>query len=78
MHTGARTVVHPSARILAEGGPIVIGESNLIQEKALIRNRSVEITCDQVNAKWPCIWDTIVNFVFLHVGRRKGRKKGRR
>lgn len=39
--SGARTVVHPSAKILAEGGPIVIGEGNLIQEKALIVNRSV-------------------------------------
>ncbi len=36
---GARTVVHPSAKILAEGGPIVIGDSNLIQEKAVIMNR---------------------------------------
>lgn len=36
---GARTVVHPSAKILAEGGPIIIGESNLIQEKAIILNR---------------------------------------
>lgn len=39
-YAGARTVVHPSARILAEGGPIIIGESNLIQEKAVITNRS--------------------------------------
>ena len=41
LSSGARTVVHPSAKILAEGGPIVIGEGNLIQEKALIVNRSV-------------------------------------
>ncbi|XP_016114783.1 dynactin subunit 6-like [Sinocyclocheilus grahami] len=37
---GARTVVHPKARIIAEAGPIVIGEGNLIEEQALIINRS--------------------------------------
>lgn len=36
---GARTVVHPKARIIAEAGPIVIGEGNLIEEQALIINR---------------------------------------
>ena len=36
---GAQTVVHPGAQILAEGGPIVIGEGNLIQEQATIINR---------------------------------------
>ncbi|KAM8881235.1 dynactin subunit 6-like isoform X5 [Synchiropus splendidus] len=36
---GARTVVHPKARIIAEAGPIIIGESNLIEEQALIINR---------------------------------------
>ncbi|XP_026070675.1 dynactin subunit 6 [Carassius auratus] len=35
---GARTVVHPKARILADAGPIVIGEGNLIEEQALIIN----------------------------------------
>ncbi|XP_043100697.1 dynactin subunit 6 [Puntigrus tetrazona] len=35
---GARTVVHPKARIVAEAGPIVIGEGNLIEEQALITN----------------------------------------
>ncbi|XP_077085871.1 dynactin subunit 6 [Siphateles boraxobius] len=35
---GARTVVHPKARIIAEAGPIVIGEGNLIEEQALILN----------------------------------------
>ena len=37
--TGARTVVHPKARIIAEAGPIIIGEGNLIEEQALIINR---------------------------------------
>ena len=40
---GAQTVVQPGAQILAEGGPIVIGEGNLIQEQATIINRSVPV-----------------------------------
>lgn len=36
---GARTVVHPKARIIAEAGPIIIGEGNLIEEQVLIINR---------------------------------------
>lgn len=36
--SGPRTVVHPKARIIAEAGPIVIGEGNLIEEQALIIN----------------------------------------
>ncbi|MGH0156181.1 UNVERIFIED_CONTAM: hypothetical protein FKN15_030877, partial [Acipenser sinensis] len=39
---GPRTVVHPKARILAEAGPIVIGEGNLIEEQALLINCSRE------------------------------------
>ncbi|XP_010209734.1 PREDICTED: dynactin subunit 6 [Tinamus guttatus] len=35
---GLRTVIHPKARIIAEAGPIVIGEGNLIEEQALIIN----------------------------------------
>ncbi|KAG8130297.1 putative Dynactin 6 protein [Naja naja] len=35
---GPRTVVHPKARIIAEAGPIVIGEGNLIEEQAIIIN----------------------------------------
>lgn len=37
--TGARTVLHPKCRIIAEAGPIVIGESNLIEELVEIVNR---------------------------------------
>lgn len=36
---GARTVIHPKARIIAEAGPIIIGEGNLIEEQAQIINR---------------------------------------
>ncbi|KAF7230355.1 transcript variant X4 [Nothobranchius furzeri] len=35
---GARTVVHPKARIIAEAGPIIIGERNLIEEQTLVIN----------------------------------------
>lgn len=35
---GSRTVIHPKARIIAEAGPIVIGESNLIEEQVQILN----------------------------------------
>ena len=34
-------MVHPSAHILAQGGPIVIGQHNLIQEQVTIINRLV-------------------------------------
>ena len=34
----AKTVVHPKARIIAEQGPIIIGEGNLIEEQTLIWN----------------------------------------
>ena len=36
---GAGTVVHPNAQIIAEAGPIIIGDNNLIEEQALIINR---------------------------------------
>jgi len=37
---GARTVIHPKAKILAESGPIIIGEGNLIEEQSEIINRA--------------------------------------
>uniref|UniRef100_T1JFL0 Histone-binding protein RBBP4-like N-terminal domain-containing protein n=1 Tax=Strigamia maritima TaxID=126957 RepID=T1JFL0_STRMM len=36
---GTRTVIHPRARIIAEAGPVIIGENNLIEEQAQIINR---------------------------------------
>ena len=42
--SGTQTVVQPGAQILAEGGPIVIGEGNLIQEQVTIINRSAGFT----------------------------------
>ncbi|KAI8770532.1 dynactin subunit 6 [Biomphalaria glabrata] len=37
---GARTVIHPKARIIAEAGPIIIGEFNIIEELVTITNKS--------------------------------------
>ncbi|KAJ8321485.1 hypothetical protein KUTeg_000966 [Tegillarca granosa] len=37
--TGARTVIHPKARIVAEDGPIIIGENNIIEELEDIKTR---------------------------------------
>lgn len=36
---GAGTIVHPSATIIAEAGPIVIGEKCLVEEQAKIIHR---------------------------------------
>ncbi|XP_011065799.1 PREDICTED: dynactin subunit 6 [Acromyrmex echinatior] len=36
---GAKTIIHPRACILAEAGPIIIGEGNIIEEMATITNR---------------------------------------
>ena len=47
---GSHTVIHPCAKILAETGPIVIGENNLIEENVTIINKydigSQCTTCD--------------------------------
>jgi len=39
---GARTVIHPKSKIIAEAGPIIIGENNLIEELVSISNVSSE------------------------------------
>lgn len=44
---GEKTVIHPKVKILAYGGPIVIGESCLIEEQSLILNRG-DLTDDEV------------------------------
>ncbi|XP_017879702.1 dynactin subunit 6 [Ceratina calcarata] len=36
---GPKTVIHPRASIIAEAGPIIIGEGNIIEEMATIVNR---------------------------------------
>jgi hypothetical protein len=36
---GSMTVVHPRASIIAEAGPIIIGECNIVEEQAQIINR---------------------------------------
>ncbi|CAD5115307.1 DgyrCDS4295 [Dimorphilus gyrociliatus] len=44
---GARSIVHPKARIIADAGPIIIGENNLIEERAEIYNRKIDETPNQ-------------------------------
>ena len=39
---GRKTVIHPKAQIIAEAGPIIIGENNLIEERTRIINRNPE------------------------------------
>jgi len=36
---GSRTIIHPKAKIVAEAGPIVIGDFNIIEEYVTITNR---------------------------------------
>jgi dynactin-6 len=36
---GSMTVIHPKALIIAEAGPIIIGECNIVEEQARIINR---------------------------------------
>lgn len=36
---GPKCVIHPKAIILAEAGPIIIGEGNIVEEMATIVNR---------------------------------------
>lgn len=36
---GMNTIVHPRATIIAEAGPIIIGQNNIIEEQAYIINR---------------------------------------
>jgi len=40
---GTKTIVHPCARILATGGPIIIGDANIIEELVTIENVSSEV-----------------------------------
>lgn len=40
MTIGLKNVVHPTATIIAEAGPIVIGDFNLIEENVVIINRT--------------------------------------
>ena len=48
---GAKTVIHPTALIDASNGPIIIGESNLIEERVDIINvgsEAMTIGCQNV------------------------------
>lgn len=39
---GKGCIVHPSASIIAENGPIVIGDYNIIEERTLIQNKGAK------------------------------------
>lgn len=39
-----KNIVHPTAKILAESGPIIIGDYNLIEENVTIVNRNPGLT----------------------------------
>lgn len=47
---GAKTVIHPKARIVAESGPIIIGENNLIEEQCQIMNLDTSTTDTQTES----------------------------
>ena len=36
---GSMTIVHPCATIIAEAGPIIIGDGNIIEEQVVIINK---------------------------------------
>ncbi|PKU46501.1 rna-binding protein with multiple splicing [Limosa lapponica baueri] len=57
---GPRTVIHPKARIIAEAGPIIIGEGNLIEEQALIINgRQTWLVASREEEKEGCWFSAI-------------------
>ncbi|KAH8551039.1 trimeric LpxA-like protein [Umbelopsis sp. PMI_123] len=37
---GAGTVLHPRCRVVAEGGPIIFGANNIVEENAVIFNKN--------------------------------------
>ncbi|KAL4226747.1 Dynactin subunit 6 [Mactra antiquata] len=39
---GTRTVIHPKARIIADAGPIIIGENNIFEELCCVINKAPE------------------------------------
>ncbi|KAJ8311637.1 hypothetical protein KUTeg_010992 [Tegillarca granosa] len=52
---GARTVIHPKARIVAEDGPIIIGENNIIEELEDIKTRKASKVGRNVELTSGCI-----------------------
>lgn len=52
---GARTVIHPRVRIIAEAGPIIIGENNLLEEQTQIINSRHAGEGDEDGDKAPII-----------------------
>lgn len=48
---GSKTVIHPKARIIAEAGPIIIGDNNLIEEQATIINPVIKEDDEEAGEK---------------------------
>ncbi|CAF2851697.1 unnamed protein product [Rotaria sp. Silwood2] len=47
---GSKTIIHPGVSIIAEAGPIFIGDGNLIEEQCVIANRFPRgVAKDQMN-----------------------------
>jgi dynactin-6 len=36
---GSKTLIHPNVKIIAQAGPIIIGENNLFEEQTVIINK---------------------------------------
>ena len=49
---GARTVVHPKATIVAEAGPIIIGENNLEEQAVIINAMNPDATSDMDEVRY--------------------------
>ncbi|XP_014255926.1 dynactin subunit 6 [Cimex lectularius] len=39
---GPRSVIHPKASIIAEGGPVIMGENNIVEEQCIIEHKPKE------------------------------------
>jgi dynactin-6 len=36
---GSKTLIHPNVKIIAQAGPIILGENNLFEEQTVIINK---------------------------------------
>ncbi|PVD36308.1 hypothetical protein C0Q70_03287 [Pomacea canaliculata] len=64
---GARTVIHPKVRIIAEAGPVIIGEYNIIEELVHITNQFPEGEEEKKNSQVMLIGNNNVFEVGAHI-----------
>lgn len=57
-------MIHPKAEIIAEAGPIIIGENNLIEEQAKIINRCALCSRGLFNVVCACCQGFHMFFLF--------------